>query len=155
MNTAESRSRWGRTRLGSRDVSAMAVSVPSGIVLAAVMGALAVSVGMAGSDALVGFLVFSFCLAAPCVGVVWVSVVDRASVRGAVVHEEESVESSWYGRAAAGSFTDVVAFAGLGAVVLTAVGDSVDGSLVMASVVVAAAVSFGIRYGIAARRSTR
>ena len=146
----DERPQWGRSRFGGRR-SALLVAVPIGIVLAAATGALAAWAGVAGPDPLLGAVAFALVTVWPLTGAVWIAVVDRSTLRGAVDRPEESVESTWVDAAAQRAFTDTLTVAGLGTAALFVSGAQLPGSAVALAVVVVMMASFGVRYLIARR----
>lgn len=154
MTIQQMRTKWGRSRFGSGRTPAMAIAVPAGLLLGAASGALSVFAGIAGSNPLLGGLIFALCLTMPAIALVYVVVVDRRTLEGATDRPEESVESGWYDRAAAGAFTDVIVVAGVGATVLAflPVELLVDLKLVLPTTIAVCFASFGIRYLILKRR---
>jgi hypothetical protein len=154
MTTTQERTKWGRTRFGGGRTPAMAIAVPSGVVLAVAGGWLSVLVGVTAANPALGFWVFTSCLTMPAVALVYVLVVDRDTLDGAAARPEESVESRWYDQAAAGSFMDLVAGLGIASIVLTFIPRdfSVDLDLVLPAVVAGCFASFGIRYLVLRRK---
>ncbi|WP_146065604.1 hypothetical protein [Arthrobacter pityocampae] len=143
------RTTWGRTAFAKGRFPAIAVAAPSGIVIGAVLGLLAASLGVGGSASpiLVG-VVFALCLAFPSTMLVYILVVDRSTMAGAAERPEESVESAWYDKAAAGALTDIILVAGLAAAVLSFLPArySVDPGLLLAGVLGFASLSVAVRY---------
>ncbi|GEO97105.1 hypothetical protein [Kocuria turfanensis] len=154
MTTTQARTKWGRTKFGTGRTPAMAIAVPAGVILAGAGGWLSVLVGVTAANPALGFWVFSACLTMPAIALVYVLVVDRDTLEGAVERPDDSIESRWYDRAASGSFMDLVAGLGITLIVLTFVpgGVSVDLDLVLAAVLAACFASFGIRYLVLRRK---
>ncbi|MGQ1797356.1 hypothetical protein ACT4S5_09495 [Kocuria oceani] len=154
MTTTQARTKWGRTKLGTGRTPAMAIAVPAGVILAGAGGWLSVLVGVTATNPALGFWVFSACLTMPAIALVYVLVVDRDTLEGAVERPDDSIESRWYDRAASGSFMDLVAGLGITLIVLTFVPGEVfvDLDLVLAAVVAACFISFGIRYLVLRRK---
>lgn len=147
--TTDARPKWGRSRFGG---SALLIAVPLGLVLAAAAGALAGwAAGAAGAEVLLVAAVFALATALPMISAVWLAVVDRSTLRGALDRPEESVESSWFDRASQGAFTDTLTIAGLGTAALFVSRAEVPGSYTLLAVVVVMMASFGIRYLVARR----
>ncbi|MUK01473.1 hypothetical protein GM708_05755 [Vibrio cholerae] len=71
------RTKWGRTTFGGGRFPAMAIAVPCGMVLGALLGLLAASLGAGGSSPVLTGAVFALCLAFPSTLLVYVLVVDR------------------------------------------------------------------------------
>lgn len=129
----------------------MAVAAPAGVLLGVALALAAVWLGVAGPNPVVGGAAFALCLSVPAAGLVYVAVVDRSTLRGAVERPEESVESKWYGRAAAGALTDVVLLAGVGAMLVSFLDTALDDALLLGAVVAVAMLSFAVRYALARR----
>ena len=147
------RTRWGRTKIGSGRVPAMAIATPSGLVLGFLLSLVAAWAGITGPYPVVGVTVFTLCLAVPATMLVWVLVLDRSTLQGAAEQPEESIESRWYTRAAAGAQTDVILLAGLAVLVLTLLpgGAGIDARVVLGGVIGASFLSFSIRYQVLRR----
>lgn len=143
------RTTWGRASIGSGRMPAMAIAVPLGVLLGVALGFVALWAGVAGPYPVLGVAVFALCLSLPSTALVYVLVVDRSTMRGAVERPEESVESRWYEKAAAGALTDVVLLAGLAVMFMAFVETSLDDTLILGAVVVVAMLSFAIRFAIA------
>lgn len=146
------RSTWGRSRFGGSGRGLIAVSLTSGVVLSAGFGWLFTILEPAnlrpGLLFAVGVVVtfpFSAMLA-------WALLVDRSTLTGAVTRPEETVESVWYERAAAGAFTDLVAVIGIGAAAMTFFFPDVSGGAVLIGLFGVTAADFGIRYLVPSRR---
>lgn len=154
MDALKARTKWGRAKLGNGRIPAMAIAVPGGLLFGCVLALVAVWVGAAGPNPLLGWTVFTLCLTVPGAMLAWVLVLDRSTLQGAAEQPEESVESRWYLRAAAGAQTDVIMLAGVGVLVLTFVsaGIDLDPRLVLAGVIGVSFVSFAIRYQLLRRK---
>jgi hypothetical protein len=151
MSTPDARTRWGRTKGGR--APAMAVALPAGLALAGITSAVAAWAGFGGSRPAIAAVVMAACLAAPAVLLVWVVVVDRQSLAGTADRPEESIESRWYDRAAAGAQTDVVLVAAIAAVVLAVAPDvDVTPELVLVGVIAVSFLCFAVRYQLLRRR---
>lgn len=150
-NDLGNRSRWGRTRFGRRRRPALAVAVPLGVLLALAVAA-AGSQAFTPADPVLGAAILTFALAGPMTALVWALCVDRSTLRGAADRPEESVESTWYDRAAQGAFHDLLIVAGLALAVLTITGTAVTGTVVLLGVLATAAVSVTVRYRIHRQR---
>jgi nucleoside permease NupC len=148
------RTKWGRTTFGGGRFPAMAIAVPCGMVLGALLGLLAASLGAGGSSPVLTGAVFALCLAFPSTLLVYVLVVDRSTMAGAAEKPEESVESGWYDKAAAGALHDVVLVAGVTASVLAFLPEKflLDPGLLLAGVVGLCFASFAVRYLLLQRR---
>ncbi len=148
MARQQTRTRWGQAKFGGGRIPAVLFAIPGGLLLGAAGGWLAVGTGLAGSSPLLGFAVFTACLAMPAMALMYVLVVDRSTVEGAVDRPEESVEGKWYDKAASGSFTDLVLVLGVLAAVAAFVPADLaaDLKLVLPAILAVCFASFGIRY---------
>jgi hypothetical protein len=142
------RTKWGRTTFGAGRYPAMAIALPCGIVIGALLGVLAAVLGVGGSSPVLVGAVFAVCLAPPSAMLVYLFVVDRSTLTGAAERPEESVEAGWYEKAAAGALTDIVLVAGITATVLSFIPEKfvLDPGLLLAGVVALAFVSVAVRY---------
>ena len=145
------RTRWGRLRGGSR-TPAMAIAIPAGLVLAAVVGVIAAAMWDASTPPLVVGIGFTIVTLPALVGLVWVFLVDRDTLRGAIDRPEESVEGAWYDKAAQGAFSDTLLITGLGTAFFAITSIRIDMLIALIGVLVVARGSCGIRYLIARRR---
>ncbi|MFS0865999.1 hypothetical protein AB3M83_01520 [Microbacterium sp. 179-B 1A2 NHS] len=144
------RTRWGRVR-GRTGMPAMSLAIPIGLVLAAAAGLITAAMTDAPSPLLTGFAVGAATIPA-FVALVWVPIVDRDTLRGAIERPEESVEGAWYDRAAQGAFTDTLLVTGIATSALAITGARIDAVLALMGVLIVAMASCGIRYLIARRR---
>jgi len=152
-STGDPRTHWGRARLGDRRIPAMAVAIPTGLLLAVGVGGVSLWTGVAsGERALLAASVFATTTAGVGIGLVWAIVVDRATLRGAVDRPDESVESNWLGIALQGAFGDTFAVTGLGAAILAITGLDFAGTSALTGVLVVAFLSATTRYVIARNR---
>jgi hypothetical protein len=153
MELQKRRTKWGRTRFGGQ-IPALPVAAAGGILLAAAGGWLAAGSGVAGANPVLGFAVFTACLAMPALALTYALVVDRNSIEGAVERPGESVEGGWYDKAASGSFTDLILVLGAAATVIAFIPAdlTMDLRLVLPGVVALCFVTFGIRYVLLRRR---
>jgi len=147
-----SRSRWGRTTVGSHHLSALWLAVPIGVVVAVVVAVVVVDTGSIGTPAGVGQLAMAFAFGWAAAGLAWVLTVDRNTLDGAPRDPERSIESVWHDRAASGAFTDVLLVTGTAATVVSLTGFDMPASVALASVLVVAMGSFGLRYLVLRRR---
>ncbi|THJ64605.1 hypothetical protein E8P82_14630 [Arthrobacter echini] len=133
----------------------MAIALPCGTVIAALLGLLAAMLRIGESNPLVIGVVFAVCFIFPATLLVYILVVDRSTMKGAAERPEESVEFGWYDKAAAGALGDIVVVAGITALVLSFIPDkfALDPGLLLAGVVCLAFVSVGVRYLIQRHRS--
>ena len=154
MTQEQPRTKWGRTKFGAGRLPAMAIAFPGGLILGAFGGWLSVVTGVSGQNPLVGFWVFSACLTSPAVLLVYAVVVDRTTIEGAVDRPDDSIEAGWYDKAASSSFTDLILMLGATAAILAFLPTEilVDLKLVLSAVLVACALSFGLRYLLLKRK---
>lgn len=148
------RTKWGRSRFGGSGAVLLAASVGLGGILAIGFAGLltALDPGRAHSPLL---FIVSAVISLPIGAIlVWVILVDRASLRDAADDPASSVESRWYERASSGAFNDLVAVFGVGAGVLAFVRVQISPSLVLAGLFALALADFGIRYLVARRRDS-
>ncbi|THE08553.1 hypothetical protein E1I21_02610 [Microbacterium oleivorans] len=145
------RTRWGRLRGGSR-TPAMAIAIPAGLVLAVVVGVIAAAMWDAPTPPFVVGIGFTVVTLPALVGLVWVFLVDRDTLRGAIDRAEESIEGAWYDKAAQGAFSDTLLITGLGTTFFAITNIRVDMLIALIGVLVVAMGSCGIRYLIARRR---
>ncbi|WP_405372380.1 MULTISPECIES: hypothetical protein [unclassified Microbacterium] len=148
----DTRSRFGRVKFGGGRWPALWTALPFGLLLAIGAGAIAVATGVAGPRPVFGGIAFVFVMLWPCTGLVWAFLVDRNTLRGTTPHPEQSIESAWYDRAAAGAFSDILLVVGLSTTAVALSGIEVPTSLALAGVVVFAMGAFGIRYFVQQRR---
>ncbi|AZS45329.1 hypothetical protein [Microbacterium oleivorans] len=145
------RTRWGRLRGGSR-TPAMAIAIPAGLVLAVVVGVIAAAMWDAPTPPFVVGIGFTVVTLPALVGLVWVFLVDRDTLRGAIDRPEESIEGAWYDKAAQGAFSDTLLITGLGTTFFAITNIRIDMLIALIGVLVVAMGSCGIRYLIARRR---
>lgn len=143
---------WGRTKLGRHHAPALSVAIPLGIAIAALSAVVAVALDAAGPRPVLGGVIFTLCLSGPAIGLAYVTIVDRSTIRGAAERPEESIESRWYSKAASGTLADVVVIAGLGSAVVTFLETNINDGLLLGGVVAVAFVSFTLRYLITRSR---
>ena len=149
---------WGRSaRLGGGPGPLIAVSLLLGTLLAALIGVIAYGLAAtAGHEdprapLLLGVIMTTTSLL-PGGALVWVLLVDRDTVRGAIRNTEDTVEGRWYGKATSGAFHDLLVLLGLGAFVVGLAGWQVDTGLLAAGLVLFMALSVGVRYLLLKRR---
>lgn len=155
MIETQTRTKWGRVKFGTGRIPALKIAIPCGLALGFVLAFVAVWVGLAGPNPLVGGAAFALCLAVPATLLVWVLVVDRSTLQGAAEQSEESIESKWYQQAAAGAQTDVIVAACLGALILSLVpsGADMDPRIVLVGVIGVSFLSFALRYQLLRRKA--
>jgi len=130
----------------------MAIAIPAGLVLAAVVGMIAAALWKDPTPPVVVGIGFTVVTLPALVALMWVFLVDRDTLHGALDRPEESVEGAWYNRAAQGAFSDILLIVGLGTAFLAITGIRIDVLIALIGVLLVAMGSFGIRYLVARRR---
>lgn len=148
----EERTKWGRAHIAGRDLSAMKVAIPVGVLLSVVAGVVAAWAGFGGERSWLGGAIFAFVMSWGFVALVWAIIVDRSTLQGATDRPEESIESSWMQSASSGAFFDTIAIAGFGSAIVTFMDVNWSNGLVLLSVCLIGMLSFGLRYLISSRR---
>lgn len=147
------RTRWGRIRFAGRRLPAMALAIPTGLLLAVGAGALTLWTGVAaGEQALFIAGVFALVMSWGFVGLVWALVVDRTSLRGAIEKPDDSIESIWMDAAMAGAFRDTIMLTGLGLAILSITGYEFDTVWALTGVIMLGFFSTWVRYLMAKKR---
>ncbi|MFT3944460.1 MAG: hypothetical protein QM705_11670 [Ancrocorticia sp.] len=145
----DTRFRFGVAKFGSRKHSALTISVPGGIALAAAISAVLTSIGpdfqrltWAGA-----FAIMFACMLPPCVMAIWIAIVDRETIRGADQSPEYNVENTWLTNAAATTGHFTFAAAGIGsAIAAFALKDSSAVSFTLLGVCYFMVVTFAVAY---------
>lgn len=138
-------SRWGRARFGGGTAALIGVSLGSGALLSAAAGGTFAALGGSEQPALALAVVF-ICTLPVTAALCWAILVDRSSVKGAIERPDDSIESAWYGKAASGTFGDVLLVGGLGATAFAFVKIEAQVSWVLAAVVLFAMLDFTVRF---------
>jgi hypothetical protein len=152
MSIADARTRWGRVKLGDGRLPALWTALPFGIVLAVALAGVVVMTGEAGPRPAVGAIAVAAVTIWQCTGLVWAMIVDRNTLQGATANPEQSIESAWYERAAAGAFSDILLITGLGTAAIAFTGIEVPTLVALPGVIIVAAGSLAIRYFAQQRR---
>ncbi|MGV9184697.1 hypothetical protein [Arcanobacterium canis] len=106
--------RFGRVKFGSGERhSALSISIPAGIILAALISILPPLFRTDDLARWIAFLVFFIATTPVCVAIVWVCVVDLKTIPGRLAKPEESVESQWASKAAENTFYVILGGLGL------------------------------------------
>lgn len=143
---------WGKAQFGRRKIPALAVAIPTGILLAAGFAALTVWAGLGGDRPLLGGLVFGFAVVFPAIALSYAVVVDRTTIARAAEKPEESIEYDWFQRATSGALIDLVALCGILLLASVFFGPvTVELWILLTGVLVFALVSTGARYLLARR----
>lgn len=147
------RTRWGYVNFTRRRIPAMAIAIPTGLLLggatAAIVHAIHLFTGphaTAMTLALALFLTFNFFL------LTWIIVVDRSTLRGAVSNPEESVENTWYATAAVGTLHDLLIALGVGGAALILTDTTLDARLALLALLGMAMLDTFVRYNVARKR---
>ena len=149
----DNRTRWGRIRFAGGRLPAMAVAIPTGLLLAVGVGAITLWTGVSrGEHALPVAGVFALVMSWGLVGLVWALVVDRSSLRGAIDKPDESIESTWLDAAMAGAFRDTIMLTGLVLGILSITGFELDVHWALTGVIVVGFFSTFVRYLMAKKR---
>ncbi|GMA30824.1 hypothetical protein [Litorihabitans aurantiacus] len=138
--------RTGHVRFGSRRTPALAVALPTGLVLAAGFGVVAAAAGIANGPFWAVAAFFGLISTWAFVALVWIAVVDPDSLRGRAPRTEESVESAWFEKAASASFTDLVIVSGLALAAVAVTDVEISAILVLTGVVVISLADLSVRY---------
>lgn len=152
LSVADTRPRWGRMRFGDRRLSALWIAIPAGALASSALAAFVVATGGGGPQPVVGAAVIVALTLAPCIGFVWVAVVDRSTLRGAAEQPEQSVESRWFERATSGALTDTLLIVGLGTATLAFTRVEVPTLIALSAVLMIAMGSVAVRYLVQQRR---
>ncbi|MDN6487306.1 MAG: hypothetical protein L0K34_07480 [Ancrocorticia sp.] len=91
--------RFGHARFGTGTHSALTLAALLGIAVAVIAGVLVALTGSFEMASVWVFAIFTVCLAPGCVALVWIVVVDRNSIPGAIRTPEYSVETTWLDKA--------------------------------------------------------
>lgn len=145
MSTKVQRTTWGRARFGGGAAALLSASLMAGILTAAGCGAL-FSWLRNGENPLIEFAVMGAAVLPVAAALAWAVLVDRSTLAGAVDKPEDSVESSWYDKAASGAFTDILLVAGISCAAVAFLGIEGPASLVLAVVILFSMLDFGARY---------
>ncbi|MFT4221001.1 MAG: hypothetical protein QM611_10850 [Microbacterium sp.] len=143
-------SRWGRSRLGGGSALLLALSLAGGLIVASGLGALLALFGEHGSSWL-GFVVGAVITLPAAAALCWALLVDWSTIAGGVERPQESIESVWYGRAATGTFHDILTILGLGAAAFSITRLSIDTGMLFVVLGGLAMADFGLRYWVIAR----
>ena len=76
----------------------------------------------------------------------WAVLVDRSTLAGAIDKPEDSIESAWYEKAAAGAFGDILMVSGLGSAGFAFIQLEASVSWTLLAVVLLAILDFVARY---------
>ncbi|WP_104091474.1 hypothetical protein [Arthrobacter sp. GMC3] len=143
--TGVSQTRWGKARFGGGSAALWSISIGIGAITSAGLGWLFLLLG----DVERPVLAFTITLASTLpvtTALGWAVLVDRSTLKGAIEKPDDSIESSWYQKAAVGAFGDILIIGGLGAAVFAFTKIEAPISWCLAAVVLFAMVDFAGRY---------
>ncbi|MGA4688836.1 hypothetical protein ACPCXD_01090 [Rhodococcus sp. AB351] len=150
--SAVARSKWGKVRVGSRWIAAVPPAIALGMVAAGALGVVGAALELVPEHPVVSGIAVALATVSPLVGLSWVLLVDRSTLEGAADRPEDSVEASWYEKAASGAFTDILLVTGLGCTALAFAPIEVAGLHALMAVILVAFASFGVRYAVQRRK---
>ncbi|MCD2111482.1 MULTISPECIES: hypothetical protein [Rhodococcus] len=150
--SAVGRSKWGKVRVGSRWIGAVPPAIALGILATAVLGAVVAALGLVPDYPVAAGVAVALATAPSLSALAWVLLVDRSTLEGAADRPEDSVEASWYEKAASGAFTDILLVTGLGCTALAFAPIEVEGLHALMAVILVAFASFGVRYAVQRRK---
>ncbi|QQE49513.1 hypothetical protein I6H91_04130 [Micrococcus luteus] len=154
----DTRPRWGRSeRLGGGTGRLILVSLVAGVVIALLIGAVALALASTRDQVETGFpMTMGLLMAASAlpigITVAWLALVDRTTVRGAIRDTEETVEGRWLEKAQSGAFGDLLVVLGLGTFVVALAGWQPSLPLVGAGLLLFAGASVAVRYALQKHR---
>ncbi|MFT4230464.1 MAG: hypothetical protein QM602_09260 [Microbacterium sp.] len=143
-------SRWGRPRFGGGGALLLALSIAGGLLIASGLGGLFALFEQGGSPAL-AFGVGTAVTLPTAVALSWALMVDWSTIAGRAERAEESIENTWYDRAATGTFHDLLMILGLGAAAFSVTRLAVDTGLLLMVLCGVAMADFALRYWATAR----
>lgn len=148
------RSALGRAKFGGGTGTLVTVSLIAGAVTAALIGYLASLSKFADHSAL-GWIVFTAAFFPIFTAVYWALLVDRSTMTYAPRDPESSIESSWYQKAASGTFTFLLGGLGVALFVTTLFVDlTLKLDDVILVILVLTMLTFGVNYLIVRRRES-
>lgn len=138
-------SRWGRARFGGGTAALIGVSLGSGVFLSAIAGG--AFAALSGSEQpILALAVMIVCTLPVTTALGWAVLVDRSSLKGAIERPDDSIESTWYDKAASGTFGDVLLVGGLGAAAFAFMQIDAPVGWSLAAVVLFAMLDFTARF---------
>ena len=153
---AETRLRfgWTKARIRGHRAPALRIALPVGLLLSLAVASTLAALTVSESDGSywLAFALYAAFMTGPLSSLVWVLAVDRNTIRGALTRPEDSVENTWYDRAAVGVFHDSLIVAGIGAAVFSFWHLSPDLGLLALAVALLLAGDFAVRYQILRHR---
>lgn len=151
MDTKKTASTWGSSRFGGGQATLLAVSIVGGAALSLLVGWGIVSFRQADLPGWALPLV-SLPLWPVASAGLWVLLVDRSTLKGALRNPEASVESHWYAKAAENTFHSMIAIMGLGAAAFSIFDWDAPVSWVLTATTVLAMLTFLVSYQVYKRR---
>lgn len=145
------RTRWGRARFGGGSARLLSLSIICGVMLAAGMGSLFGLLVATPEHQLLASSLFAVMVLPVSGAIFWALFVDRDSLRGAIADPEASIESHWYDKAAASTFTDLLLVLGLGGAIFSFAPFEANVGTVLAAVIVLLMADFAVRYRMLSR----
>ncbi|AWE41887.1 hypothetical protein DDD63_02965 [Actinobaculum sp. 313] len=140
--TAEKTYRFGRIR--PNGTPALRLAIPIGLSVALALAAVQLLNNPDGPNKWVAAIILAAFLAPSVTGLVWVACVDRSTLPGAVRDTENSVESTWYSKAAFDAFHLTFAVCGVGSGVASKWNATVSWTL--AAIAAFSAIAFLVSY---------
>lgn len=140
-----SQTRWGKARFGGSSAALLGVSLGIGVIVSACLGWGFSLLGDVERPVL-AFSLMTVSTLPVTTALGWAVLVDRATLVGATEKPDDSIESSWYEKAAGGVFGDMLLIGGLGATVFAFTKIEAPISWCLAAVVLFAMLDFTARY---------
>ena len=146
MSTSEiSRTRWGRSRFGGGQTALLGAACGIGLLVSGIL-AWTFSVVSGVERPLLAIALVMLCTLPANAALGWALLVDRSTLRGAVERPDDSIETAWYQRAAAGAFGDLLLVGGLSAAAFAVLQIEAAVSWIIAAVVLFAMLDSGARF---------
>ncbi|GGH59262.1 hypothetical protein [Rothia aerolata] len=114
MHNTQERSTFGRAKFGGSSTLLITISLVSGALLA-LLFAFGIYLVQDSKLPWWGILLAALPLYPVTAATIWAIFVDRNTIKGAVKNPENSIENSWFSKAAESSFCIIVAVLGIGA----------------------------------------
>lgn len=149
-STSHPASRWGRSRFGGGSALLLVLSLTLGLLLAGGIGAL-LALFSEGGNPWLAVAVGTIVTLPAATALSWAVFVDWSTITGRLDRPEESIESVWYGRAATGTFHDLLMILGLGAAAFSITRISVDTGILLLVLCGVTMIDFALRYWASAR----
>lgn len=143
--------RFGLTNFGATRRPALPLAFPLGVIGALALGALAAFVLDNHLSLWANLAIYTLCLTPVTTMLAWITIVDRATIPGAVKNPEHSVESTWSLQASSIAFYTLMTLVSL-ALFITTIAGYVTASNTLLAVLITMAVCYGISYLIVKNR---